>query len=119
MVNLIKNSLLLGAGLALLTADKMKDLVETLVREGDMSEKEARDAIGELMKKSAETRSSLEDKKKKLVNDAFSFWLYGVLTDEIEERVEKIVTSVLQQLHVPQSSEIEELRKRIERLEKG
>ena len=118
MVDLVKKSLLLGVGLTLLTADKMKGLVENLIRESDMSEKEARDAIAGLMEKSAETRKALEDKKKKLLNDTFSFWLYGVLSDEIEERIEKIVAAVLQQLHVPQRNEIDELRKRIESLEK-
>jgi poly(hydroxyalkanoate) granule-associated protein len=107
MLDIIKKSMLLGAGLTLLTADKMKELIETLIREGDMSEKEARDAIAEWV-----------DKKKKLMNDASSFWLYGVLSDEIEERVEKIVSTFLQQLHVPQRDEIEALSKRIEELEK-
>lgn len=118
MIELIKKSILLGAGLTLLTADKMKGLVETLIREGEMTEKEARETISGLIEKSGETKKILEDRKKKILNDAFAFWLYGVLSDEIEERAEKIASAVLQQLHVPQRSELDEIRERIERLEK-
>lgn len=117
MLELVKKSILVGAGLTLLTADKMKDLIEALIREGNMTDKEARDAIDALMEKSGKTMQGLEDKKKKILNDAFSFWLYGVLSDEIEERVEKIAAAVLHQLHIPERKELDEIRERIERLE--
>jgi polyhydroxyalkanoate synthesis regulator phasin len=118
MIELVKKSILAGAGLTLLTADKMKNLVETLIREGDMTEKEARDTITGLIEKTGQTRKIVEERKKKILNDAFAFWLYGVLSDEIEERVEKTASAFLEQLHIPQRSELEDIRKRIERLER-
>jgi len=119
MLELVKKTILVGAGLTLLTADKMKHLVETFIREGEMTEKEAREAISELMDKSERALKSMEDKKKRFLNDTFSFWLYGVLSDEIEERAEKITTSFLQRHHVPLREELEEIRARIERLEQN
>jgi polyhydroxyalkanoate synthesis regulator phasin len=118
MLELVKKSILVGAGLTLLTAEKMQGLLETVMKEEDLTEREARETISALMEKSGKTIRTLEDKKRKVLNDAFAFWLYGVLSDEIEERVELIASTLLHQLQVPDRSELEEIRKRIERLER-
>ena len=117
MLDLIRKSILVGAGLTLLTADKVKDVMETLIREGGMSERKARDAWTDFVEKSEEMQKILDDKKKKVLNEAFAFWLYGVPTDEIEERLEKVISATLEQLHFPRADELEEIRRRIEALE--
>jgi polyhydroxyalkanoate synthesis regulator phasin len=117
MLDLVKKSILMGAGLTLLTADKMKDLIETLIREGGMTEQEARGTAKDLMEKTEATKHTLEDKKKQILNEAFAFWLYGVPSDDIEEKLEHIIQAVLRQCNVPLRGDLEELRARIERLE--
>ncbi|MDQ5987424.1 MAG: hypothetical protein CSYNP_03164 [Syntrophus sp. SKADARSKE-3] len=118
MLDLVKKSILVGAGLTLLTADKMKDFIETLIKEGGMTEQEARETAKELMEKTESTKNTLDDKKKQILNDASAFWLYGVLSDDIEEKLEHLVQTELRQCRVPRRSDLEELRIRIERLEK-
>ena len=111
--------MLVGAGLTLLTAEKTKELIEFMIQKGGISEQEARDHLNTIIETSEKTLKTLEDKKAHLINDAYAFWLYGVLSDEIGERAEKIVADILHQLHVPRQHELDELRERIYRLEQN
>ena len=117
MIDLIKKSMLVGAGLTLLTAEKTKELIEFMIQKGGISEKEARDHLNTIIETSEQTLKAMEDKKTHLMNDAYAFWLYGVLSDEIGERAEKIVADILHKLHVPRQQELDELRERIRQLE--
>lgn len=118
MLDLIKKSILIGAGVTYLTADKMKAFLDAAIRESDITEREAREAVKGLAEKSENAQHTLEEKKKKILNEAFAFWLYGDLSGEIEERLEKAVTLTLQQLRIPRRDELEEIQERIARLEK-
>jgi len=118
MLDLIKKSILIGAGITFLTADKMKAFLETAIRDNDLTEQEARAAVNGFIDKSENAHRVLEEKKKKILNEAFAFWLYGDLSVEIEERLEKAVSITLQQLHIPRREELEAIRERIGRLEK-
>jgi polyhydroxyalkanoate synthesis regulator phasin len=118
MLDLIKKSILIGAGVTYLTADKMKAFLDAAIRESDITEREAREAVKGLAEKSENAQHTLEEKKKKILNEAFAFWLYGDLSGEIEERLEKAVTLTLQQLRIPCRDELEEIQERIARLEK-
>jgi len=118
MLNIVKKTLLAGAGLTLLSADKLKEIVDELIAKGKVTEGEARQALTEFREKSEEAVQALDERKNRLVNDAYAFWLYGVLTDEIEERVETVASRILRQWGVPQREEIDDLRRRIEALER-
>lgn len=95
MLEFIKKSIMAGAGLAMMTAEKTQEFFEEMVKKGEISEKEAKDAVSDLLEKSKQLRKDLE------------------------EKTEKAVTSVLQRLQVPSRAEVEELKARIEQLEKS
>jgi len=70
MFAFIKKSLLTGIGLTLMTKDKVEELGKELVERGEMSEKEGKEFIDELVKKSEKARKDLDAKIERLVQDA-------------------------------------------------
>ncbi len=95
MFEFIKKAIFIGAGLASMTADKIEETVNEIVKKGDLTEKQGRELIQELKERSTKVRR------------------------ELVEKIEKIVNDTLQKLNIPTRKEIEELRERIERLEKA
>jgi len=95
MFELLKKTIWLGAGLAVMTTEKIEEAVSEIVKKGQLSEKEGKELIADLVEKSKEA-------KKKLA-----------------EKVEKIITLTLQKMNIPSRKEMEELRARLDRLEKG
>lgn len=69
--------------------------MDELVKKGEMTEKEAREAVSEFVEKSKQAKKNLEDK------------------------MEQTVTSLLNRLNIPTRKEVEEMKKRLARLEKG
>ncbi len=84
-----------GAGLAIMTTEKVQEIMDELVKKGEMTEKEAREAVSEFVEKSKQAKKDLEDK------------------------MEQTVTSLLNRLNIPTRKEVEEMKKRLARLEKG
>jgi polyhydroxyalkanoate synthesis regulator phasin len=84
----------LGAGLAVMTTEKIEAVVAELIKKGQLSEKEGKELAAELVAR------SLTAKK------------------EMGEKVEKIMSDTLQKLNIPTRKDMEELKKRLERLEK-
>jgi len=70
MFAFIKKSLLTGIGLTLMTKDKVEELGKELVERGEMSEKEGKEFIDDLVKKSEKARKDLDAKIERLVQDA-------------------------------------------------
>jgi len=68
--------------------------VKELVKKGEMSEKEGKQLVNDLMEKSKK------------------------MTREIETKTEEMVTSTLKRLNIPTRKELDELRERVDRLEK-
>ncbi|MDI6725380.1 MAG: hypothetical protein QMD32_00315 [Smithellaceae bacterium] len=95
MLEFIKKSIMAGAGLAMMTAEKTQEFFDEMVKKGELSEKEAKDALSDLLEKSKQLRK------------------------DMEEKMEKAVTSVLQRLQAPSRAEVEELKARIAQLEKS
>ncbi|MDD5170762.1 MAG: hypothetical protein PHN75_18240 [Syntrophales bacterium] len=93
MLNFMKRAILMGAGLALMTTDKMKELTDEMVKKGELSEKEAREALAELKEKSKEAKK------------------------EWEGKVENAVRRAMKGLNIPSHQEVEELKKRLAKLE--
>jgi polyhydroxyalkanoate synthesis regulator phasin len=70
MIDLIKKTLLAGVGLAAMTKDKVEELAEELTEEGELSEKEAKELLNDLLKRSKRAKKDLNKKK---VQGCFSF----------------------------------------------
>jgi polyhydroxyalkanoate synthesis regulator phasin len=94
MFELLRKTILLGAGLAVLTTEKIEEAVAEIVRKGQLSQKEGKELAAELIEKSKKARK------------------------ELGEKIEKITNRSLEKLNLPSRKEVEELRARVERLEK-
>jgi len=91
MFAFIKKSLLTGIGLTLMTKDKVEELGKELVERGEMSEKEGKEFIDELVKKSEKARKDLDAKIERLVQDALEKTNVATKRD-----IEKLVTRIEQ-----------------------
>ncbi len=95
MLEFLKRTIWIGAGLAAMTAEKIEETVKEIVKKGDISEKEGRELIDDLIEKSKKAKKDLG------------------------ERVESVVQETLQCLKIPTRKEVEALKARIEELEKA
>lgn len=95
MLEFVKKAFLAGAGLAMMTTEKIQELFNEMVKKGEITEKEARESVSELLERTKDYRQEAQD------------WL------------NRGVKSALQSLEVPTREEIEELRARLDRLEKS
>lgn len=95
MFEFIKKAIFIGAGLASLTAEKIEEAVKEIVNKGDLTEKQGKELVQELKEKSAKARK------------------------ELGERIDKMISDTLQKLNIPTRKEVEELKARIEQLEKA
>lgn len=69
MIELMKKFMLTGLGLAVKTKDEIESIVNEMVKQGKMSEKEGELFLNELTAKYENQRKSLEQKIEKTVND--------------------------------------------------
>lgn len=93
MQDFMKKAILMGAGLAVMTTDKIKELIDELVKKGELSEKEARETLEELKEKSKQTRKQ---------------W---------EEKIEDTISAVMNRMNIPSRKELDELKDRLAKLE--
>jgi poly(hydroxyalkanoate) granule-associated protein len=93
MLDYIRKMTLAGAGLAIMTTEKVQEIMDELVKKGEMTEKEAREAVSEFVEKSKQAKKDLEDK------------------------MEQTVTGLLNRLNIPTRKEVEEIKERLARLE--
>jgi poly(hydroxyalkanoate) granule-associated protein len=95
MLDYIRKITLAGAGLAIMTTEKIQEIMDELVKKGEMTEKEAREAVSEFVEKSKQAKKDLEDK------------------------MEQTVTGLLNRLNIPTRKEVEEIKERLARLEEA
>lgn len=118
MLDLAKKAVLIGTGIALTATDKIQGVVDNLAEKGETARKEAQEVVEGLVEKTQKTRNAVEGEAEKVMTDFSAFWFYDNIMDEMEDRVEKVVTLLLRKLHIPEGRELEEIKARIERLEK-
>lgn len=94
MIDLIKKGLMAGVGLAVMTKDKIEELVKEIIEKGEISEQEGKELIDKLQKKAEQARRDLEQK------------------------IEGIVEKTLEKMNVPTKKDITEMEERIKELEK-
>ena len=94
MSDIIKKTMLAGLGLMSMTKEKADKLVNTLVKEGEMSKTEGSKLAKELVKKVEENKTLLEKK------------------------VETSVKKIMIKLDIPSRKEINELKRKIDTSQK-
>ncbi len=94
MLDFLKKGALIGVGLVALTTEKIEEAVSEIVRRGELSEKEGKEWVADLVEKSKKIKK------------------------EWGEKMEKITADTLQKLNIPHRKEMDELKARLERLEK-
>ena len=92
MQNLYKKALSLGLGAMLVSKDKVEEVVNELVKRGELGREEGKTLVSELIKKGEA----------------------GV--NEVEGIIEKIVKGVMEKLNLPTRKELNELKSEIEEL---
>ncbi len=127
MFDLIKQSLHLGMGLASLTREKLAELGKEISTRAQLSQEQTQQFQEELASKSAEARRSLESEIDRRIDHAFiqlgivksglvkvSEQARHELEALIDERIDRLLTS----LRVARCEDVEELKSRVELLEK-
>lgn len=92
--NWIKQLLMVGVGTTSLVADKLREASEQWVREGKIDSEQAREFMDDLMQRLRSEQGNFE------------------------EQMERQLRNLLQDLGVPRQREMDELRGRIDRLER-
>jgi len=95
MIDLIKKIVFTGVGLTYLTKDKIEALGKEIVDQAKLSEKEGKELLDELMKKSEESKK------------------------EVASQVEKFVTDSLKKMNLATRDELLKLEKKVQRLSKA
>ena len=93
-MSVIKDLINLGLGALVITKEKAEEIVNELVKKGEVGQGEGKELINELIEKG--------EKSKK----------------EIEDQIEKMVKGVLEELDISVKKEIKELKSEIEELKK-
>ncbi|PSO49120.1 MAG: hypothetical protein BRC33_07915 [Cyanobacteria bacterium SW_9_44_58] len=92
--NWIKQLLMVGVGTTSLVAEKLREVSEQWVREGKINPEQAREFVDDLMQQMQVEQGNLE------------------------EQMERQMRNALQDLGVPRQNELDELRGRIDRIER-
>ena len=92
--NWIKQLLMIGVGTTSVVAEKLQEVSEQWVREGRINPDQARELVDDLMQRIRSEQGNFE------------------------EQLERQMYQVLQELGVPRKGELDELRGRIDRLER-
>jgi len=93
MSDLLKKTYLLGLGLASLTREKVEEMVDELVKKGEVAEKDRRQVMSDILDRAREEQQKL--------------------TETIKDGVQKVVG----EMRVPSRTQYEALLKRIDELE--
>ena len=118
MLELVKNSLFLGFGLATLTKEKLEDLGREVARQAKLSESKARELQVELTNKAEQARQALGAEIDRRVDQAFAKMGVSRSKDAIDlaARLAALERAVAE---LPKAADLASLAARVERLEQG
>ena len=94
MKEYIRKSMLIGVGLVATTREKVEESIAELVKKGELSEKEGKELVNELFERSKKVK------------------------EEWDKRVERAIAEALSRLSIPNKKELDELKMRVETLER-
>ncbi len=92
MQDILKKALSLGLGALLVSKDKIEDVVNELVKKGELGQEEGKNLVNELIEKGEAS------------------------VNEVEVKIEKIVKGIMEKLNLPTRKELDELKSEIEQL---
>ena len=92
MQDLLKKVLSLGFGALVVSKDKIEDVVNELVKKGELGQEEGKDLVNELIEKGEAS------------------------VNEVEGKIEKMVKSVTEKLDLPTRKELNEIKSEIEQI---
>jgi polyhydroxyalkanoate synthesis regulator phasin len=95
MLDLIRKTVLTGVGLAAMTKDKIEELAKEFAEKGELTEKEGKDLVDDLLKKSEKARKDL---------NAY---------------VEKAVRKIMKEMNIATREDVLNMKKQIKKLEKA
>jgi len=94
MFDLIKKTMLTGVGLATMTIEKVEELAKDLTKKGELSEKEGKELLDDLLERSKQAKKDLDKK------------------------MEDVVTKVLKKMDVATKNDIARLDREIKNIKK-
>ncbi|MBL0700003.1 MAG: hypothetical protein JJV92_03885 [Desulfosarcina sp.] len=93
MIDLMKKTLLTGIGFACMTREKIEQFAKTLAEQSDVSEKEGKKMVDELLQKHDEAK------------------------EDLDKRVKGIVSSIMEKMNLATKADISRLEKLIKESE--
>ena len=94
MKEYIRKAMLIGIGLVATTREKVEESIAELVKKGELSEKEGKELVNELLERSKKVK------------------------EEWDKRVERAIADAFGRLSIPTKRELDELKVRVEALER-
>jgi polyhydroxyalkanoate synthesis regulator phasin len=95
MLDLMKNAISTGLGLAFMTKEKIDEFSKEIIEKGRLSETEGKEFIDELQKKSEEARKKLQEQIQIAVNNTLKKMNIATRDDisRVEKQLAKLATS--------------------------
>merc|ERR1711970_649866 len=96
-MDMIKNFVYAGVGLATLTTDKIKETIDDLVEKGKISDTEGKRIIEDFLNSTEEKRNEFENKLKKTSNkisETFDFNKKDKEMDSLKERIKDLENEI-------------------------
>jgi polyhydroxyalkanoate synthesis regulator phasin len=72
MMDYLKKAMLIGIGLAAATREKVEEYIQELVKKGEISEKEGKELLNDLLERSKKMKDEMEKKVENIVADTLS-----------------------------------------------
>jgi polyhydroxyalkanoate synthesis regulator phasin len=96
-MDVIKNFVYAGLGLATMTTDKIKETIDDLVEKGKISDTEGKKIIEDFLNSTEEKRTDFENKLKKTsakISNTFEFNKKEKEMDQLKERIKDLENEI-------------------------
>lgn len=105
-MSILRNTYLASVGMYNLTKKKAEEVIDSLIKAGDISKSERKQAVLELLDKAEKSTAQM---KEKIVKE----------TDHIQKNIQKDVGKMIDKFKLATHKDIEELNKKIDKLAKS
>ncbi len=97
-LDLIKKTLMIGAGLAVVSKEKIETLAKMLAEKGNISEKEGKKLVDDLLKRAETAKNDLNEKVAKMVKDTVLKMNIATKEDlaSLEQQIKKLEKKIME-----------------------